>query len=119
MEIEQDESVTQWIHNYYDILLSNWHTQYKWFNQVFPSYSASNILMDIYIDVLSSLDPSLNECIDAALKQISEKLTFLHEIKQIMQQFSTNLLNVMDPSALQGKFYFVVKFVIEKNRFIN
>lgn len=105
LEIEQDESVTQWIHNYYDILLSNWHTQYKWFNQVFPSYSASNILMEIYIDVLSSLDPSLNECIDAALKQISEKLTFLHEIKQIMQQFSTNLLNVMDPTALQGKFF--------------
>lgn len=108
LEIEQDESVAQWIHNYYDILLSHWHTQYKWFNQVFPNNSASDILMDIYVDVLTSLDPSISECIDAALKQLSEKLVFLHEVKQITKQFATNLINVIDPAAVQGKLVMAV-----------
>lgn len=103
LEIEQDESVTQWIHNYYDILLSNWHTQYKWFNQVFPSHSAIDALAEIYIDVLKSLDPSINECVDAGLKQTSDKLPFLHEIKQIMQQFATNLLNVLNSQSKPNK----------------
>lgn len=101
LEIEQEVPVIQWIHNYYDTLLSNWHTQYKWFNQVFPDQPATDLLIDIYIDVLTSLDPSINECVDAALKQISEKLTFLYELKQITKQFASNLLNVIHS---QGKF---------------
>lgn len=100
LEIEQEVSVTQWIHNYYDILLSNWHTQYKWFNQVFPNHSAVDLLMGIYTDLLTSLDPSVNECVDAALKQISEKLPFLLELKQITKQFATNLLNVIQSQGI-------------------
>lgn len=112
MEIEQDESVAQWIHNYYDILLSNWHMQYKWFNQVFPKHSATNTLMEIYIDVLGGLDPSLNDCIDAALKQVPDKLSFLYEVKQIMQQFATNLLNVMEPNATQGIWILYITILV-------
>lgn len=103
LEIEQDESVTQWIHNYYDYLLSNWHTQYKWFHQVFPNETAWEMLIDIYIDTLSNLDPSLNFCIDAALKQITEKLSFLYEIKQTHKQFANNLINVVE-SYTQGNY---------------
>lgn len=103
LEIEQDESVAQWIHNYYDILLSHWHAQYRWFNQVFPFNSSSDILIDIYVDVLTSLDPSISECMDAALKQTSEKLVFLYEVKQITKQFATNLVKIIDPNVVQGK----------------
>lgn len=99
LEIEQDESAVQWIHNYYSILLSNWHTQHRWFNQAFPNESAVNAFIDIYIDVLSSLDPSLNECIDAALKQVSEKLSFLYDVKQTTKQFADNLINVVNQTS--------------------
>ncbi|KAJ8961428.1 hypothetical protein NQ318_014675 [Aromia moschata] len=102
LEIEQDETAIQWIHNYYNVLLSNWHTQYRWFNQVFTSESAHNVLIDVYVDVLTSLDPSLNECIDAALKQVSEKLPFLYDVKQTTKQFGDNLVQVIEQTA-QGK----------------
>ncbi|KAF2904970.1 hypothetical protein ILUMI_01213 [Ignelater luminosus] len=99
LEIEQDESVVQWIHNYYDILLSNWHTQCKWFNQVFPNQPTTDSLINIYVDVLSSVDPSLPECTDAALKQVSDKLGLLYEIKQITKQFAMNLINIIETSS--------------------
>ncbi|KAJ8969530.1 hypothetical protein NQ314_001713 [Rhamnusium bicolor] len=105
LEIEQDESAIQWIHNYYNILLSNWHTQYRWFNQVFANESAPYVLIDIYTDVLTSLDPSLNECIDAALKQVSEKLPFLYDVKQTTKQFCDSLVNVIE-QTIQGKLLF-------------
>lgn len=96
LEIEQDESITQWLHNYYDILLSNWHTQTKWINQVFPNESSTGSLIDIYVDVLTSLDPTVKECVDAALKQVSDKLGLLFEVKQITKQFATNISNIID-----------------------
>lgn len=102
LEMEQDISFTQLVHNFYDILLSNWHMQYKWHNQIFSWQSATDTLLEIYIDTIASLDPSLNECIDAALKQISDKLTFLFEIKQTMTQFTKNLINLIESSS-QGK----------------
>lgn len=101
LEIEQDESTLQWIHNYFNILLSNWYTQFKWFNQVFASESAVNTLVIIYIDVLNSLDPSLNECIDAALKQVPDKLGLLYDIKQSTKQFEESLVKIIEDS--QGK----------------
>ncbi|XP_022909528.1 conserved oligomeric Golgi complex subunit 7 [Onthophagus taurus] len=96
LEIEQDEPITQLIHNYYDVLLSNWHTQSKWLNQVFPSQSSVDSLIDIYIDVFASLDPSPSECVDAAIKQQIDKLGFLHEIKVIIKQFGNNIIEVIN-----------------------
>lgn len=104
LEIEQDESVAQWIHNFYDVLLSNWHAQVKWFNVVFTQNSATVVLIDVYTDLLTSLDPSFNECIDAALKQQVDKLGLLLELKQITKQFATNLFNLID-AGNQGKDY--------------
>lgn len=103
LEIEQDESTLQWIHNYFNELLSHWHAQFRWFNQVFPSESALDILICIYSDVLESLDPSLNECIDAALKQLPNKLSYIAEVKETTKQFEENLLKIIEQSV-QGKF---------------
>lgn len=100
LEIEQDESTLQWIHNYFNILLSHWHTQYRWFNQVFTSESALNVLIDIYIDVFESLDPSLNECIDAALKQIPDKLSYIADVKQTTKQFEESLFTIINQSGM-------------------
>lgn len=45
LEIEQDESAPQWIRNYYDTLLSNWHAQAKWFSQVRTYIKLANSLV--------------------------------------------------------------------------
>lgn len=93
-EVDQDDSVTQWMHNFYNYLLSNWHTQQKWCHLVFDEDTTSTTV-DIYIDVLSSLEPSLNECIDAALKQTDDKLALLVEIKQMTKQFADNMIDIV------------------------
>lgn len=106
LEIEQDETITQLIYNYYNILISNWHTQSKWFNQVFMSESATDSLIAIYIDVLTCLDPSLNECIDAALKQVSDKLSLLFDVKQIAKQFAENMFDIVKQNTSGGFYVF-------------
>lgn len=94
-ETDQDDSLIQWMQNFYDYLISNWYSQYKWFNQVFNTESPTDILVKIYIGVLLSLNPSIDECIEASLKQVTDKLNFIYEIKQIIQQFASRLVNVI------------------------
>lgn len=88
VEVEQDQSVAEWMHSFYDMLLNNWHQQVKWCQQVVGS---TTTLGEVYADVLISLDPSLNMCIDAALKQQSKPLLFLMELKTITKNFARNL----------------------------
>lgn len=57
-----------------------------------------DVLIDIYIDVLVSLEPTLNECIDAALKQVPDKLTYIADVKQITKQFEESLMKIIDQS---------------------
>ncbi|XP_015429189.1 PREDICTED: conserved oligomeric Golgi complex subunit 7 [Dufourea novaeangliae] len=103
IELAQDENVTYWLHTYYDKLLSSWHDQVKWCNQVFPNTSIV-ILIEVYTDLLRSLDPSIPECIEAILKQHSNvmQLTLLLELKQITRHFAVNLHGAIEAS-LHGK----------------
>nr|CAI5835944.1 unnamed protein product [Callosobruchus analis] len=104
LELEQDYSTIEWIHNYYSTLLSNWHQQCRWCSQVFPNnVSPAKTLLEVYMDVLTSLDPSLKECCDAALKQVPDKLNFLIEVKESAKHFADSLLKVVDQS--QGILY--------------
>ncbi|KDR16116.1 conserved oligomeric Golgi complex subunit 7 isoform X3 [Zootermopsis nevadensis] len=102
VEMEQDEGIAEWMHKFYDTLLSNWHDQVKWCCQVFTSVSVANILIELYAETLTSLDPSFSVCIDAALKQQSDQLTFLLKLQQITKHFAMNLQVAVD-SASQGK----------------
>lgn len=102
LETEQDEGISEWMHKFYDILLSTWHEQVKWCCHVFTSVSAANTLVELYADTLRSLDPSFNMCIDAALKQQSDQLTFVMDLRQITKHFAVNLQVAID-SASQGK----------------
>lgn len=45
---EQEDSVVQWIHNFFVLLISNWHAQYKWFSQVFPEENTCDCLVNIW-----------------------------------------------------------------------
>ncbi|KAH1020400.1 hypothetical protein HUJ04_010068 [Dendroctonus ponderosae] len=79
----------------WDIIVQLAHTM----QMVFIGESAVDSLINIYVDVLNSLDPSFNQCIDAALKQVQDKLTFLHDVKQVSKQFAENLWNVIEQSS--------------------
>ena len=77
--------------------------QVKWCSHVFTSVSAANTLVELYADTLRSLDPSFNMCIDAALKQQSDLLTFVMDLRQITKHFAVNLQVAID-SASQGMY---------------
>ncbi|OAD53599.1 Conserved oligomeric Golgi complex subunit 7, partial [Eufriesea mexicana] len=103
IELGQDETVSYWLHTYYDKLLSNWNEQVKWCHQVFPNTSV-DIIIEVYADLLRSLDPGIPECIEALLKQHSNatKLSLLLELKQITRHFAVNLQSAVEISS-QGK----------------
>ncbi|GLH07427.1 Conserved oligomeric Golgi complex subunit 7 [Gryllus bimaculatus] len=109
---EQDEGVQEWLHKFYDKLLSHWHEQVKWCGQVFSNPSSMHTLVALYADVLSSLEPSPNVCIDAALKQQSDQLRFLMELKQLTKHFAGNL-QVAVESAVQG---IITRSTVNRNR---
>lgn len=71
--------------------------QVKWYQQVFGSVGS---LGEVYSDVLLSLDPNLNTCIDAALKQHIQPLLLLMELKQLSSAFAHNLQSAI---TSQGK----------------
>ena len=60
--------------------------------------------MDVYADLLRSLDPSCSDCIASALKQHSNamQLSLLLELKQTTRYFAVNLNNAVEVSS-QGK----------------
>lgn len=75
----------------------------KWCHQVFPNTSV-DIIIEVYADLLRSLDPGIPECIEALLKQHSNatKLSLLLELKQITKHFAVNLQSAVEISS-QGK----------------
>ncbi|KAJ9592818.1 hypothetical protein L9F63_015509, partial [Diploptera punctata] len=95
IEMEQEDGIAEWMHNFYDMLLSNWK-HVKWCSQVFVSTPAVSTLVELYADVLVSLDPSFNACIDSALKQQTDQLTFLMQLKQVTKHFAVNLQKMLE-----------------------
>ncbi|KAJ8667096.1 hypothetical protein QAD02_008758, partial [Eretmocerus hayati] len=100
IEFAQDENVSYWLRAYYDKLLSSWNEQVKWCSQVFSSSCTRN-LVDLFADLLSTLEPGVPECIEAALKQQSNavKLSLLMELKQSSRQFATSLNSAVDSAS--------------------
>lgn len=74
----------------------------KWCGQVFTSVPPTSILIDLYADTLPSLEPSLNTCFDAALKEEAEPLILLLELSQCTQYFVSNLEAAIE-SSFQSK----------------
>jgi len=62
----------------------------KWCGQVFSTVSTATVLVELFADTLLLLDPSLNMCIDRALKEHDEPLALLLELQQSTQQFASN-----------------------------
>lgn len=75
----------------------------KWCHQVFPNTSI-DIVIEVYADLLKSLDPGIPECIEAVLKQHSNavQLPLLLELKQMTRHFAVNLSGAIETS-FRGK----------------
>uniref|UniRef100_T1IJ20 Conserved oligomeric Golgi complex subunit 7 n=1 Tax=Strigamia maritima TaxID=126957 RepID=T1IJ20_STRMM len=91
VELDSEETVIEWLMNYYDILLSTWHNQVKWITTVFTIVSPIKILSNLVKETLDKLDPPLSFCIDAALKQQSNELLYLINLKQISERFAKSI----------------------------
>ncbi|XP_058793397.1 conserved oligomeric Golgi complex subunit 7 isoform X2 [Phymastichus coffea] len=102
IEFAQEENITYWLRVYYDKLLNAWQEQVKFCNQVFPN-SALGTLIELTIDLLHSLDPSMVDCIESVLRQQSNtiKLSLLMELKQITRQFAVNLSAITETASLE------------------
>lgn len=71
--------------------------QIKWGNQVFQGATVCT-LTDTYADLLTTLDPSIAECIEATLKRQpgSLHLTLLLELKGCTDRFAANLSSAIE-----------------------
>ncbi|XP_054714505.1 conserved oligomeric Golgi complex subunit 7-like [Uloborus diversus] len=91
VESDPDETLIDWLNNFHDILLSTWHSQMTCCQQLLPDIPAIQILLELLVDVLTNLDPSLSFCIDAAIKLQSNRLQYLIELKQITDRLTKSL----------------------------
>ncbi|KAK9508413.1 hypothetical protein O3M35_005979 [Rhynocoris fuscipes] len=96
VELDQDHGLIEWLTAFYHILLTNWQTQVKWCGQVFGRI---DMLQSIYIDVLNSLHKDMTNCIDTALKQQPQPVSFLIQLKQVTDRFAHNLHQLQQHGA--------------------
>ncbi|CAG2100750.1 unnamed protein product [Medioppia subpectinata] len=95
--LDPEESVIDWMNGLHDFLLSLWHSQIIFCSQIlFPSDFETTIetLSDILVDVFSSLDPSLTQCINEWIEKQNNPLESVHfiiEMKQFTHQFCKSL----------------------------
>jgi translation elongation factor EF-G len=86
-----------WLNGIYDSLLSLWHSQINFCLQIiFPNdfESTIEILCDIFVDVFSSLDPSITSCINEFIEKQNnprESIQFVIEMKQFTYRFAKSI----------------------------
>ncbi|XP_071798393.1 conserved oligomeric Golgi complex subunit 7-like [Asterias amurensis] len=82
-----DKPLAEWLPTFYDTLLSTWHKEIQWCEQVFPE--AVRVVSELLTQTLSGLQPSLPACMDTALQD--NTLPNLLELRQIVMRFIKNL----------------------------
>ena len=65
--------------------------QSPWFQEVFPHANHVENMIEIMLDILLNLDPGLEFCLSAGLKQQTDPLDYLIEVKQIFNEFLAHL----------------------------
>ncbi|GFS71825.1 conserved oligomeric Golgi complex subunit 7 [Nephila pilipes] len=107
VESDPDETVMDWLNNFNDLLLSTWHSQMACVQQLLPDIPAVQVLSELFVDVLTNLDPSLTFCIDAGMKLQSNQLQCLIELKQITDRLAKSLeisIHAIDPKFLNDAY---------------
>ncbi|RXN07439.1 conserved oligomeric Golgi complex subunit 7 [Labeo rohita] len=94
---QSDAPLKQQLSEFYDTLLSTWHTQLQWSSQVFKN--PCEVLTVLMIQTLGAMVPSIPDCIAVALKRCSGdcRLDVLLELHQTAANFSRSLEAAMQP----------------------
>lgn len=96
IEIESEENILELLNNFYGVLIVTWQEQIKWCDSVIPEIPVFETLIELYIDLLINLTPEFCLHIENNLKQMSDPLLLLLQLKQITQQFAGNLKSLTD-----------------------
>ncbi len=97
VRLDPEENIMDWLNGIYDSLLSLWHSQINFCLQIiFPNdfESTIEILCDIFVDVFSSLDPSITSCINEFIEKQNnprESIQFVIEMKQFTYRFAKSI----------------------------
>lgn len=88
-EDNQGQPLVDWLPSFTDTLVSIWHKEIKWCEQVFPD--PVEVVCELLTQTIKNLQPSLPALIDTALQ--GNPLPALLEIRQILQRFLKSLEN--------------------------
>uniref|UniRef100_A0A3B5KX07 Conserved oligomeric Golgi complex subunit 7 n=1 Tax=Xiphophorus couchianus TaxID=32473 RepID=A0A3B5KX07_9TELE len=97
-DLSQSElSLNQQLSEFYDTLLSTWHAQAQWSNQVFKNpYEVVTVLL---IQTLGAMVPSIPVCLSSAMERAAQeqRLDSLLELHQTTSTFGHSLEAAMFP----------------------
>ncbi|KAJ8399798.1 hypothetical protein AAFF_G00405280 [Aldrovandia affinis] len=94
---QSELSLSKQLAEFYDTLLSTWHSQLQWSSQVFKNpYEVVTVLL---IQTLGAMVPSIPVCLSAAMEcaQQEDKLETLLDLHQTAANFGRNLEAAMLP----------------------
>ncbi|XP_023342815.1 conserved oligomeric Golgi complex subunit 7 [Eurytemora carolleeae] len=86
-----EEGVLEWLENLYKELLNLVEENKSWCAEVFPLENPDTVMCTVLTDVLGSLDPSLEFCIEAGIKLQNNVLTFLIDLRDRTDRFVADL----------------------------
>eukprot|EP00117_Sycon_ciliatum_P027051 scpid36155/ scgid4588/ Conserved oligomeric Golgi complex subunit 7; Component of oligomeric Golgi complex 7 len=92
VEVDSDKrNITHWLAQFYDDLLSVWHTEIMWCQQILPS--PSSVLCSLFSQTLSNLRPSVESCVAEQVKAAddSDVLPQLIAIRDVTLRFAKQL----------------------------
>uniref|UniRef100_A0A672KR28 Conserved oligomeric Golgi complex subunit 7 n=1 Tax=Sinocyclocheilus grahami TaxID=75366 RepID=A0A672KR28_SINGR len=94
---QSDAPLKQQLSEFYDTLLSTWHTQLQWSSQVFKN--PCEVLTVLMIQTLGAMVPTIPDCIAGALKRYTGdcRVDVLLELHQTAANFSRSLEAAMQP----------------------
>lgn len=86
---DPNRSMLEWLSTFYDVILSTWHTEVTWCGQVFSD--PGTVLCTLITQTLTHLDPSLSSCITEFVKNESNIIEKLIELRQVTLRFAHGL----------------------------
>ncbi|XP_013073398.2 conserved oligomeric Golgi complex subunit 7-like isoform X1 [Biomphalaria glabrata] len=101
---EEDKSKTA-LSDFYDLLLSTWHTQVKWCTQVFTHPVI--IVLDLLTETLNTLQPPLGIVFNTLVGE-NKPLDTLVDLKQISDRCVKNLESAVDGYVQGSTFQYTV-----------
>ncbi|KAL4624389.1 conserved oligomeric Golgi complex subunit 7 isoform X1 [Arapaima gigas] len=108
---QSELSLNKQLSEFYDTLLSAWHSQLQWSSQVFKNpYEVVTVLL---IQTLGAMVPSVTVCLSTAMDRtpLEEKLETLLELYQTTANFGRNLEAAMLPHLGQSNLIKVSELV--------